>query len=546
MFLRILTAALFLFAPLAAQAVVINEIAWMGTLASANDEWLELYNPDAAAVDLTGWQIIADDGSPAINLSGSIPASGYFLLERTSDSTVASAAAQQIYTGALSNSGEALSLKDAGGTTIDRVTQWFGGTNEPKATMVRLNAALAGADPAAWGTSSQNAGAIDAGGNAIVGTPGAVNEAVNPNPPPDESTPPPPGGSSPTPKLESVELQVRVNTADPYKSIDQLSAPLGQPLYLAAKVSGVFTKINWLLGNGASRADVRQLEYAYEFPGVYFITLEVINGAEKLTDQLEAFIYAKGIFLSEFMPNSEGADTDQEWLEVANTGGYLADIGNFIIEAGAASVKRFVVPPRTYIAPQSYLVIPLKETPLTLGNSQGQLNFLYPNEVSIDAITYEDAPEGQSAIRQGADFVWSTKPTPGFGNILNPTEPRSTAAALIKNVAPHQTAALSPVTGQSAAVKAADLKGLALTPPENFLMPVNIAETTGDPANLNSPASALASAASAGKTGAAEPLSQIIIGQNKAGAVSRLPVLIAAVIAAAALFGYAFLNQRFK
>lgn len=24
--------------------VVINEIAWMGTIASANDEWLELYN----------------------------------------------------------------------------------------------------------------------------------------------------------------------------------------------------------------------------------------------------------------------------------------------------------------------------------------------------------------------------------------------------------------------------------------------------------------------------------------------------------------------
>ncbi|MEK7173873.1 MAG: lamin tail domain-containing protein, partial [Patescibacteria group bacterium] len=75
-------------------AVVVNEIAWMGTVTSANDEWIELYNNGSEAVDLTGWRITAADGQPDITLDANIcpnttiPAGGYFLLERTDDETV--------------------------------------------------------------------------------------------------------------------------------------------------------------------------------------------------------------------------------------------------------------------------------------------------------------------------------------------------------------------------------------------------------------------------------------------------------------------------
>jgi hypothetical protein len=36
--------------------VVISEVAWMGTQASANDEWIELYNTTSAPIDLTKLQ----------------------------------------------------------------------------------------------------------------------------------------------------------------------------------------------------------------------------------------------------------------------------------------------------------------------------------------------------------------------------------------------------------------------------------------------------------------------------------------------------------
>ena len=99
--------------PIEAQQVVVNEVAWMGTTASTSDEWIELHNPTGSPVDLTGWTLTAADGTPSINLAGVIPAHGYFLLERTDDNTVPSTPADLIYTGALENGGETLSLRDA-------------------------------------------------------------------------------------------------------------------------------------------------------------------------------------------------------------------------------------------------------------------------------------------------------------------------------------------------------------------------------------------------------------------------------------------------
>jgi hypothetical protein len=65
--------------------VVVSEIAWMGTTADANDEWLELVNNTAVDIDLTGWRLVSSDGTPDITLSGVIPAGGRYLLERTDD-----------------------------------------------------------------------------------------------------------------------------------------------------------------------------------------------------------------------------------------------------------------------------------------------------------------------------------------------------------------------------------------------------------------------------------------------------------------------------
>jgi hypothetical protein len=94
--------------------IMITEVAWMGTAVSANDEWLELYNDGASPVNLTGWTITSLDGTPNINLSGTLPAGAYGLVERTDDTTYPGITAVHIFTGAFGNEGENLSLKNGG------------------------------------------------------------------------------------------------------------------------------------------------------------------------------------------------------------------------------------------------------------------------------------------------------------------------------------------------------------------------------------------------------------------------------------------------
>lgn len=120
--------------------ILINEVAWMGSENSSNDEWIELYNISKEDIDLDGFKLIAKDGSPTIDLTGAIKSGGYFLLERTDDDSIPEIGADIIYSGALSNSGENLQLFDAENNLIDEIKitdSWVGGDNTTKQTLER-------------------------------------------------------------------------------------------------------------------------------------------------------------------------------------------------------------------------------------------------------------------------------------------------------------------------------------------------------------------------------------------------------------------------
>ncbi len=122
------------------QDIFINEIAWMGTDVSSNDEWLELYNASSSDVILDGWRLHTQDQGIDIVLQGSISAQNYFLLERTDDTSVLMQTADFIYTGSLSNNGEYLELLNKENEVIDSLDNqnaWIAGDNISKQTMAR-------------------------------------------------------------------------------------------------------------------------------------------------------------------------------------------------------------------------------------------------------------------------------------------------------------------------------------------------------------------------------------------------------------------------
>lgn len=110
--------------------LVINEIQIAG--ASSSDEFIELYNPGSAAVDLTGWSVKKKTSStssmPSTLVSAdhlkdkTIPAHGYFLLVNIQASQANIAAADVLwpksYTIAANNT---ILLYDASGVLVDKV-----------------------------------------------------------------------------------------------------------------------------------------------------------------------------------------------------------------------------------------------------------------------------------------------------------------------------------------------------------------------------------------------------------------------------------------
>jgi len=146
------------------QVVVITEIAWMGTAADYNDEWMEVTNLGDSDVDLTGYQIrwgynmASDTYSNSLTFPAfTLPSGESTIVERTSQQTVSNVTGTLVYTGPLGNAGDRVQLLDDEGTVVDDVNStedgWFAGNNTTKHTMVRYATAAdvaSGNIPTGW------------------------------------------------------------------------------------------------------------------------------------------------------------------------------------------------------------------------------------------------------------------------------------------------------------------------------------------------------------------------------------------------------------
>ncbi|MDP3990973.1 MAG: lamin tail domain-containing protein, partial [Candidatus Nealsonbacteria bacterium] len=171
-------------------AVVINEIAWAGTGASAFDEWIELYNNSTSSIDIAGWRLSSSDvDGPDIVFSTSsaatttIEAYGFYLIERTNNETISdiSAGLMGSFGNGLSNTNcEVLSLYNSNGDLIDKtacsVSDWPGGEASPNYVSMERISVASGTDVGNWASNNLiTRNGLDAGGNAINGTPKSEN-----------------------------------------------------------------------------------------------------------------------------------------------------------------------------------------------------------------------------------------------------------------------------------------------------------------------------------------------------------------------------------
>lgn len=346
-------------------AVSISEIAWMGTDISPNDEWLELYNDEDSSVSLDGWTLIATDGAPSITLSGSIDGNGYFLLERTDDTTVPDVSADQIFTGALGNEGETLMLKDANNVTVDTVSAasgWPAGDSITHETMQ-----LSGSS---WTTAPGTPRTENVSGGNDDETDGGDDEDNDQDNDTDNSN------------TSSSETVIQVDPDPVY--VATLIAPDFAVRGVAAHFESMVTKdsvshtirgrYKWSMGDGASYVFEKNtsIDHIYDYAGTYTVVFQYYSNDFK---EKPDSIHKKVITVVADTVTITAID-GKGGVTLSNTTNKEVDLGGWKLVQGQ---NMFTIPEFTYLKPKSTVSIPNRAThfasqlPTLLQNPHGDV-----------------------------------------------------------------------------------------------------------------------------------------------------------------------------
>lgn len=142
----------------------------------------------------------------------------------------------------------------------------------------------------------------------------------------------------------------------------------------------------------------------------------IINGTPKAKNSQKEENYSSFLIINEILPSSEGPDSQNEWIEIKNTGEKKINLLDWSIrdKKGTISTCSF---PETFILPQEFLILSRPESNITLNNSEDCLELIQPNKKIISSVCYVSAPIGESYSFINSDWLW-TEPSPNKTNII--------------------------------------------------------------------------------------------------------------------------------
>lgn len=379
----------FLLLPAAVHAAVtINEIAWMGTDDSANDEWIELYN-SGEAENLDGW-ILIDNANLSIELSGTIGAGEYGVLERTDD-TSAPGSAFLVYTGALSNSGRTLTLRRADGSIEDQVaggSDWenLGGDNETKATAQYTKGG--------WITAAGTPGRANATKNETTRTTEDDKESSDTNKTNDESATSANDEATDIINSGSRDKDYAVHITGPEV------AYVDQPLTFRARASGVAKRGSysvhyiWNLGDGSTDRS-RFIRHTYQYPGSYVVVVRGnYYGAEQVARQKITVLPVK-------FSITRNSESD---IQINNDAKYEINLSGYRVTGNSS----FTMPENTILLPHGTITISKGE----LDAGATTLVRLYDQKAELVASTARTSSAAPNSVETSQRVVAATSPQP--------------------------------------------------------------------------------------------------------------------------------------
>lgn len=134
--------------------------------------------------------------------------------------------------------------------------------------------------------------------------------------------------------------------------------------------------------------------------------------------QEKEVVYPINIFINEILPNPEGPDETNEWIELYNKNNFDVDLYGWKLKDIDGSITTFIIPENTKILTNNFLVFKRPQTKISLNNSQDGVILLNPKNEIIDNVSFEKSPLNQSYNRIDNNWSWSQELTPLSKNII--------------------------------------------------------------------------------------------------------------------------------
>lgn len=154
--------------------------------------------------------------------------------------------------------------------------------------------------------------------------------------------------------------------------------------------------------------------------------------------------YPSGIVFNEILPNPQGTDETEEWIELYNTNNFEADLSGWKIQDAVGTITNFIFPAGAKILAQEYLILKRPDTKIMLNNAGDGLTLFSPDGKAVDSIEFKNAPLGFSYNKTASGWKWSQKLTPGLANVVLSSAPAAKTKIsknAVKNNADDKTAA---------------------------------------------------------------------------------------------------------
>lgn len=445
----------FLIGPAEAEQVnhiVISEIQISGV--TADDEFIELYNPTGQEASLENWDIkrktnTGSESNILNNIQGVIKPYGYFLIIPRANCGESKAeicykgniiADDEYTTNSFMANDNAILLYSDAGEIIDEVV-WV---EIPKSQSLERKAWRSGSCVSAQGVNELFGNGCDTGNSndfEIRTTPNPQNnlssiESIQENLQMPGSTP------SPSPKLSPETGSTPITSVAPSQSVLPVAeagtdkeAVIGENIDFDGSDSfdpqGKDLVLSWDFGDKTSAKGVNVF-HSYGAAGEYIVILKADNGDNIGEDSLKLKIvapeFSDKIIISEILANPTGVDKDGEWVELFNSGDTKVNLRGWMLVSSAKSGgKQYIFSGDKFIEVKSYLVIKRSESGLVLTNESGNVQLMWSADKIISDVVYGAAKEGKSYAFINKTWQWTDNSTPGKENLLVSVKEKTTS-----------------------------------------------------------------------------------------------------------------------